>query len=645
MRRFKDISGRSRQVTTRPEKPGRRLFESLEARAMLAADPLAALADVSAQTEVTALASNGSTPVGYTPAQIAAAYGFNNISFSGVKGDGTGQTIAIVDAYDDPNIASDLAAFDSKFGLAAANFTKIEQDVNGRAPAEDAGWAMEISLDVEWAHAMAPGAKIDLIEANTSSLSNLLSSVQYAASLTNVSVVSMSWGTSEFSGETSYNSYFTTPSGHTGVSFVASSGDSGSGALWPAISTNVLAVGGTSLNLSGSTYSSETAWSGSGGGKSSYQGEASYQEGVQTSGAAEDPDVAFDANPNTGFAVYDSISDGGPAGWVEVGGTSAGSPQWAALVAIADQGRVKVGENTLTSAAAAVYSLPSSDFHDVTSGSNGGFSATKGYDEVTGLGSPQANLVAQGLVGVTTAQQSFTTATISTPTRFGFFFGPGGGSRRFDDVDVSESSSLLFAGVTFNQAATNNASSINATAVGSTTTVGSSLASASSVTTSWVTSDSVNQTTSSFAIVAASTANDDSAADESGLAATAGARIDAVVARQEAETMRWTSASDRFSLRSTDDQDTTTRNLVESLDSLFGGNTDWAYTAAGEFDAESFTPAEERRHFGGDAADTPSAAALVAGLAISALWSESRRNEGEERLEETVRRANRQRCG
>ncbi len=134
----------------------------------------------------------------------------NNISFSGVKGDGSGQTIAIVDAYDDPDIASDLAAFDTKFGLATANFTKIEQVVNGRAPAEDAGWAMEISLDVEWAHAMAPGAKIDLIEANNSSLSDLLSSVQYAASLTNVSVVSMSWGSSEFNGETSYNSYFTT---------------------------------------------------------------------------------------------------------------------------------------------------------------------------------------------------------------------------------------------------------------------------------------------------------------------------------------------------------------------------------------------------------------------------------------------------
>ncbi len=136
---------------------------------------------------------------------------------------------------------------------------------------------------------MAPDAKIELIEANNDSLNDLLSAVQYASSQSGVSVVSMSWGTSEFSGETSYNSYFTTPSGHTGVTFVASSGDSGAGALWPAISTNVLSVGGTTLNLSGSYYSSETAWSDSGGGKSIYQGEASYQEGVQTSAPPKIP--------------------------------------------------------------------------------------------------------------------------------------------------------------------------------------------------------------------------------------------------------------------------------------------------------------------------------------------------------------------
>ncbi len=318
-----DGEKRDRFAPSRQGKADRRLnFEPLENRAMLSADPLSG---ITAQTEVTPLASGGG-PVGYTPAQITSAYGFNSINFGSVTGNGAGQTIAIVDAYDDPNIASDLATFDSQFKLPAASFTKIEQTVGGRAPAENAGWAAEISLDVEWAHAIAPAANIELIEANNSSLSDLLASVQYAASQPGVSVVSMSWGASEFNGETADNSYFTTPAGHTGVSFVASAGDNGAGALWPAISPNVLSVGGTSLNLSGSTYSSETAWSGSGGGKSAYQGESSYQEGVQTSAAAEDPDVAYDANPNTGLAVYDSISDEGYVGWEEIGGTSVGAP-------------------------------------------------------------------------------------------------------------------------------------------------------------------------------------------------------------------------------------------------------------------------------------------------------------------------------
>ena len=172
-------------------------------------------------------------------------------------------------------------------------------------------------------------------------------------------------------------------------------------------------------SVGSSTYSSETAWSGSGGGKSAYQGEASYQEGVQTSGAAEDPDVAYDANPNTGLAVYDSISDEGYVGWEEVGGTSAGAPPWAALVAIADQGRVAASENTLTNAAAAVYTLPSSDFHDITSGSNGQYSATKGYDEVTGLGSPWPIWWPKDWSASPPPSRPYTTATLTTTTHRG----------------------------------------------------------------------------------------------------------------------------------------------------------------------------------------------------------------------------------
>jgi hypothetical protein len=455
----------------RPERRERLQFETLETRNLLSADPLtvnvggsgdtAALAAVMAETQVTNLATHYTAPVGYTPAQIAAAYGFNQIKFGNVVGDGAGQTIAIVDAYDDPDIAGDLQTFDKQFGLATPKFTEVKQTSNGKGPVTDAGWSMEISLDVEWAHAMAPGANIELIEAYTPSLSNLLTCVQYAAAQPGVSVVSMSWGASEFSSEANYNSYFTTPAGHTGVSFVASSGDSGAGALWPAISTNVLSVGGTTLSLNkNGTYSSETAWAGSGGGASQYQSEASYEKGVQTTGKQMDPDVAYDANPNTGFAVYDSVSYDGSSGWEEVGGTSAGAPQWSALVAIANQGRVLNHENTLTNAAAAVFALSSNDFHDITSGSDGGYSATKGYDEVTGLGTPQANLVAQGLLGVTAAQQTYTSIAAS-----GSSGSTTSATKHADLAEFDDSSSLLVVGVVFTQAQGNSAASATSPAV------------------------------------------------------------------------------------------------------------------------------------------------------------------------------------
>ena len=242
-----------------------------------------------------------------------------------------------------------------------------------RLPSTNADWALEISLDVEWAHAIAPKATIVLVEANSSSFSDLLTAVKYAASYTGVSVVSMSWGTDEFKGETSYDSYFTTPSNHTNVTFIASSGDSGT-TCWPSVASNVLSVGGTTLTLNSSGgYGSETAWSDSGGGVSKYESLPSYQKmlGVSATGRVT-PDVAYDANSSTGFAVYDSLTVDGTRGWMVVGGTSAGAPQWAAILAIANQARVSNGLSTLTSANAVVYTLymtdTTSDFHDVTSG-------------------------------------------------------------------------------------------------------------------------------------------------------------------------------------------------------------------------------------------------------------------------------------
>src|SRR5579883_565618 len=336
-----------------------------------------------------------------TPAQVRHAYGFDQVTFAGgTAGDGTGQTIAIVDAYDDPNIASDLQHFDTQFGIAAPpSFTKVEQT----GTVANAGWAGEIALDVEWAHAIAPKAGIVLYEAKSASYTDLLAAVKSAASQPGVSVVSMSWGGSEFSGETSYDSYFTTPSGHTGVTFVASAGDTGAPTSWPSASTRVLSVGGTSLTLnSDGSYNSETGWSSGGGGVSQYETKPTYQGYVSTPSTTKrtDPDVAYNADPNTGVYVYDSYN----GGWFQVGGTSAGAPQWAALVAVADQGRALAGAAPLDGASQTLYAVykmaqtAPADYHDITTGNNG-YAAKVGYDAVTGNGSPLAAKVVAGLVG------------------------------------------------------------------------------------------------------------------------------------------------------------------------------------------------------------------------------------------------------
>ncbi|MFL5339102.1 MAG: fibronectin type III domain-containing protein [Gemmataceae bacterium] len=352
----------------------------------------------------------GPGPTGTTPAQIRHAYGFDQISFNGgaVPGDGRGTTVAIVDAYDDPNVAGDLRQFDAAFALPDPTFTKVNQTGGTTMPAANGGWASEIALDVEWAHTIAPKANILLVESNDNSFSNLLTAVKYAAAQPGVAAVSMSWGGGEFTGETGYDSTFQTPAGHAGVTFVASSGDSGAPDSYPSASPNVLSVGGTTLKLTSSnTISSESGWSGSGGGISSVEAQPAYQNGVvtQTSTRRANPDVAYDADPNTGFPVYDSYNNGSAAPWSQFGGTSDAAPQWAALIAIADQGRALAGLGALdgpTQTLPALYSLPSADFHDITSGTSAGspnYSAGPGYDLVTGRGSPLADKVVADLVG------------------------------------------------------------------------------------------------------------------------------------------------------------------------------------------------------------------------------------------------------
>jgi len=434
------------------------LIERLEDRRLLDASPIA---------HPTFIINNpggvgplqSSSPVGFTPAQIQKAYGIDSLLASG--NNGAGQTVAIVDAYDDPNIASDLHNFDVQFGLPQMDglngdptFTKVNE-YGETSPLPSAsgtsGWSEEESLDVEWVHSIAPQANIILVEANSPSYTDLIvNGVANAAKLPGVSAVSMSWGASEFSGETGYDSIFQTPSGHNGVTFLASTGDSGAPGEYPAYSPNVVAVGGTTLTLSNpsGTYGSETGWSlgsdsfdptgASGGGISLYESKPSYQSVVtQSATQRTNPDVSFDADPATGVAVYDSYDFGASTPWVQVGGTSLSCPSWAGLMAIVNQERVDSGGTTLdgpTQTLPALYNLYSnpatytSDFHDITTGNNG-FSAGTGYDLVTGIGTPIANQLVPALAthspAITSASSttftvgqagSFTVTTTGFPT-------------------------------------------------------------------------------------------------------------------------------------------------------------------------------------------------------------------------------------
>jgi subtilase family serine protease len=339
----------------------------------------------------------------FTPAQIRHAYGFDLLT-----NQGAGQTIALVDAYDDANAGNDLSVFSKQFNLPActtSNGCFRQLYSSGRKPQANANWAVEIALDVEWAHAIAPQAKILLVEAPSNNLSDLLSAVDFAVR-NGASVVSMSWTSSEVSSERNLDNHFVA----TGVTFLAASGDSGAGVNYPAASPDVIAVGGTSLVLDRSgNYSSETAWSGSGGGLSKYEYEpisqAQFPIANDIHGTRGVPDVSYNANPGTGYAIYDSIGVSGYSGWFQVGGTSAASPQWAALVAIANSQRAAARKSNLSATGASVYAVGKSslttNFHAVTSGTNGSCGtlcdALAGYDYVTGLGTPQSKVLVPAL--------------------------------------------------------------------------------------------------------------------------------------------------------------------------------------------------------------------------------------------------------
>ncbi len=321
-------------------------------------------------------------PKGFHPNQLISAYG---------AGSNSGGVIAIVDAFHYPTALADFNTFATQFNLptesstnATAAGNKVFQVVyaTGKQPATNAGWGQEMALDIEWAHAMAPKAKIVLVEAASSGFTDLFNAVTAASKIAGVTQISMSWGGSEFSGETSADA---TLAAVKSATLFASSGDTGGSKNYPALSPSVVCVGGTSLVLdSNNNWSNETVWTGSGGGASAFFSIPSFQSSVSSVVGKKrgGPDIAAVANPSTGVAVYDSTPSGGFSGWFVVGGTSLSSPLCAGLANSA-------GGNRGNGELAWIYGH-SSGFHDIISGKAGSNSAAKGWDFTTGWGSPKA---------------------------------------------------------------------------------------------------------------------------------------------------------------------------------------------------------------------------------------------------------------
>lgn len=381
----------------------------------------------------------------YTPAQVRAAYGLPALPAPGVSPTaqqaaqmGAGQTIYVVAARHNPNVAAELATFNQKFGLPACTakvlpaatalplpapaatagcelwvaYATAAGGLAGTAPAYDAGWATEIALDVQWTHAIAPAARIVLIEAPDASVNALVAAVRLANAM-GPGQVSMSFGAPEGSWSTGLESAFT----GTRMGYLAATGDSGAGVMWPAASPGVLGVGGTSLSYSGSGPRSEVAWSGTGGGTSAYFATPAYQQsglpGVGSVPRRTVADVAMNADPSTGQYVAVIPQAGGAAQWLSAGGTSLSTPMWSGLMAVAGALRAQAGKDVLGRPHAVLYGTvgaqPSSyaaGFLDVAAGSHGTCAtctARAGYDQLTGLGTPRAADLLGLLAGSTVA--------------------------------------------------------------------------------------------------------------------------------------------------------------------------------------------------------------------------------------------------
>ena len=331
-----------------------------------------------------------------TPASLACVYSLvpranscnPNLVFTNPTG-GFG-AIALVDAFHYPTALTDLLTFSTQFGLKAPSLTVVF--ASGTKPAQDptGGWELEAALDLEWAHAMAPDAKLFLVEARSNSFSDLLAAERVAGNLVASAgggEVSNSWGGDEFSGETSFDSNFTTA----GVVYFASSGDQ-PGVQYPAASPNVVAAGGTTTarNPSTANFLSERPWDLTGSGLSAFEARPVYQDVIQAIVGTRRgvPDLSFDSNPVTGAWVFDSTPvQGAGSGWFIVGGTSLASPALAGIVNAAGN---KLGSSNAELNLIYNNLAITTDFNDISSGFCGptaGFSAKLGWDLCTGIGS------------------------------------------------------------------------------------------------------------------------------------------------------------------------------------------------------------------------------------------------------------------
>jgi subtilase family serine protease len=324
-------------------------------------------------------------PSGMTPSQIHTAYNIPTGSGSGA--------IAVVEAYDYPQALSDFNVFSSEFGLPTETSNTVTASTNqvlqvvyagGTEPRSDPDWAQETALDAQWAHALAPNAKIYVVEAASSDLDDLMTAVSIAKGLPNVRQVSMSFGSSETGcNYVDYDSTFL----QQGVAFFVAAGDSPGTVSFPPASANVVAVGATTLNVANDgTWLSETVWNSTGCGPSTFEPRPSFQNVVapivgEYRGTC---DIAADGDPNTGLSVYDSLPDQGSSGWVVLGGTSAATPIIAGIANVSGTQRTSSQNQNVQFYA----NIGSNNFHDITSGSSSGFNALTGWDYPTGVGTP-----------------------------------------------------------------------------------------------------------------------------------------------------------------------------------------------------------------------------------------------------------------